>query len=166
MIYLLRHFQPCTLFIQHYKMIKTLLTIVKLLLTVLFLISGFHKLSPVLDAAIHQKLTSGFLGYQELWQSRVFDQIGFTMPAPPVFITVVGYTEIACAVLLWVKPALSIASLLLSGIMVGATLTHLWLNEINPAAFTTLLAGLCALIFLSSLRIFSEKKVSAQKKAK
>jgi len=102
--------------------------VLHILLAVMFAVQGFAKLAG----------SPGWISRFEAW--------GY----PDQFYLVIGFVELAGAVLLLIPRLAGIGALLLIAVMVGATATHLVHGE--PQVITTLVLMMLLLIILSIRR--------------
>ncbi len=133
---------------------SVIIGVIKLCLSAAFLMFGLMKLTPALKPEVHQFLTIQFNErYLSLWQRNLFNNIGFVMPSGDIFRIIVGASEVAGALGLWIRPLAALAGLGLAGIMAAASVTHMWLNE--PWQFP---AALGVASFIVALASFGSKK--------
>ena len=124
--------------------------------------SGLMKLTPALKPEVHEFLANQFNEhYLSLWQQNLFNKVGIIMPNGDFFRVIVGASEVAGALGLWISPLTALAGLGLAGVMAAASVTHVWLNE--PWQIPAALGVASLIVALSSLG--SNKKNKSSKKA-
>lgn len=129
-------------------MFRTLLLgLLTLAMTGMFIFAGSSKLTPAFNPEMYNELASGFEAFTPHWNANVFNKLGFASIESDYFKRAVGVAEVAFATLL-VTPMNRLGAAGLTAIMLGAIMTHVWMDE--PIAFPAGLAVANMLIFFLS----------------
>jgi uncharacterized membrane protein YphA (DoxX/SURF4 family) len=135
--------------------------LLKAVATFMFFFTGINKLHPSVSPDTFLLLDQGFRNsFMPLWQRLVFDHLEYQM-SPVLFKSLIGISELLVCVMLWIGNGPSFfASLMGIFIMIGATVTHVLLDE--PYHIPVGLAILFVLII--ALSPGSKRKSKKQKK--
>jgi uncharacterized membrane protein YphA (DoxX/SURF4 family) len=104
--------------------------LLKVAATFMFFFAGINKIHPSVSPDTFLLLDQGFRNsFMPLWQRLVFDHFEYQM-SPLLFKSMIGTTEVLICVLLWLgNRSAALGSVLGIFIMIGATVTHVLLEE-------------------------------------
>jgi hypothetical protein len=119
--------------------------LMRVFITIIFFTVSLCKLLPSFHPDTYYHLDADFRNkFTPMWQERLFSRFEITVSSMLLKNTL-GGLELFCSVMIWNRLFRFICCLILTTIMIGAALSHYWLQE----NFLFPVFILCCVIFIS-----------------